>query len=368
MPYTIFHLDSERGLRGGERQLLYLASWLRGRGHRNVVVCRAASPLEARAREMGLEVLNLPFLFEWDPISAWKLRRRLREAGRAVVHAHTAHTAALAWWAVRGTRAVRVVHRRVDFAVRNPLTARLKYAGADRVIAITDAVKSCLTAAGVPPQRVAVVRSSIDPALIARQGQMDRGVCRSAYALEAGLDPGAAWIGTLRALDAAKDVATLLRACRRVLERRPRAFVLIGGDGPERAALGLLAEALGIGARVRFLGWRTDNLQFLKALDVFVLPSRQEGMGSVLLEAMACGTPVVASEAGGIPEVVVDGVSGLLAPARDPEALAGRILAVLEDPALGARLAAEAARRLDAFTSDKMGAATEALYDELLQR
>ena len=122
--WDIFHLDGERGLRGGQRQLLYLAAALRARGHRNTVVCRRASPLESEARRHGFQTVSLPYLWEWDPFSAWKLARLARRARRPVLHAHTAHAAALAGLAGGLGGLPWVVHRRVDFELSGRLSRR----------------------------------------------------------------------------------------------------------------------------------------------------------------------------------------------------------------------------------------------------
>ena len=368
MPYTIFHIDSERGFRGGERQVAYLALWLKVHGHRNVVVCRAGDGLERAARDRGLEILTLPFLTAWDPVSALMLRRRvLAASGTPVLHAHTGHAAALAWLGSRGTRAKRVAHRRVAFPVTGGLSTRLKYSSADRVIALTEAVKRELVGGGVPAEKVEVIPSAIEPNVLERQKEIPRDGCRQVYSSELGLDWDADWVGSVCALDRSKGVDTLLRAARRVLDSRPKTAFLIAGDGRDRARLERLAWSLGINTKVRFMGQRSDNLQILKAIDVFVLPSLSEGMGSVLLEAAACGAPIIATRVGGIPEVVSDGENGLLYPPGDSQALAAALLRLLDDRELAKRLAAEGARRLDRFSVDKMGRATEKVYDGLMR-
>ena len=134
MPSILYHVDGERGLRGGERQLLYLACALRARGRRGVVYARAGGELEAEARRLGLETRSLPFLASWDPLSAARLARDARREG-ALIHAHTAHAAGLA--ALASLAGVRfVAHRRVDFPVGGP-SAALKYGRARAVVAVS---------------------------------------------------------------------------------------------------------------------------------------------------------------------------------------------------------------------------------------
>ncbi|MDD5629391.1 MAG: glycosyltransferase, partial [Elusimicrobia bacterium] len=160
-PFDLFHLDGERGLRGGERQLLYLAAALRARGHRNTVVCRGGSPLEAEARRQDFAVESLPFFMEWDPLSAWKLRRLVRSAQRPVLHAHTAHAAALAACAGPWAGLPWVAHRRVDFELSGWLSRRLKYDRAGRVVAVSGAIARILERSGVPSARISVVHDGL---------------------------------------------------------------------------------------------------------------------------------------------------------------------------------------------------------------
>lgn len=139
----------------------------------------------------------------------------------------------------------------------------------------------------------------------------------------------------------------------------PDLRVAIVGDGPLLPALRDRAAVLGIAGRVHLPGFRDDVPDLLPALDAFAFPSREEGLGSALLEAMAAGVPVVATRAGGIPEVVRDGVDGLLVPPADPPALAAALDRILRDPAAADRRAASARARVAAeFAADRMVAET----------
>lgn len=371
---TIFHLDGERTFRGGERQLLYLARWLKGRGHRNVVACRRGSPLDREAARLELETLHLPFLGEWDPVSAALLRRAAGRAANPVLHAHTAHAAALAALAALLGGPPRVSHRRVDFPVRRGPSSRLKYGTAGRVIAVSEAIRALLLEAGVPSERVVVVPDGLpltpeeartaglqEPPFSPAGGDEAESL-RRCLAENYGLPEGGLWIGNLAAMVPHKDQATLLRAAAPVLEEFPEARFLVVGDGPLRPELEALAGSLGLQGAVVFPGRQADPAAWLRSLDLYVHPSWGEGMGSVLLEAMACRVPIVATTAGGIPEVLEHGRTALLAPPRSPQALADRILAALRDPAASRRRAEAAAARLTDFSLARLGEKTEAAY------
>jgi len=137
MKLTIFHLDSERGIRGGEKQLLFLASGLTTRGHENIVVCRKDSLLAQEAKRFKLKTIALPLLGEWDLYSAFKLRNILKNYPQAILHSHSAHTALIAFWAAKNTPIYRVAHRRINFPVSSRLSYRLKYESADRVLTVS---------------------------------------------------------------------------------------------------------------------------------------------------------------------------------------------------------------------------------------
>lgn len=374
MPRTILHVDGERGLRGGERQALALAGALAARGRPGVVVCRAGSELEAAARARGLRVETLPFLGEWDPMSAARLDSIARRE-RAVIHAHTAHAAALGAMASLGG-APFVAHRRVDFAVSRA-SAKLKYGRADKVVAVSKAIAEIMAGAGVPREKLVVVTDGIainddEARFIGEQTTQfrpptaeERKDYRRTLSKEFGIDPAMTWVGNLAALVPHKDHETLIAAAVIALLKNPRLRFLIAGKGPEEAHLFESIKRMGLSGRVLLLGHRAEPLPLMKSLDIYCQSSWGEGMGSVLIEAAACGVPIAATTAGGIPEVVEDQASGLLALPRRPEALADVILRLASDQALAARLTDEGRRRLPRFSLTKMADDMEMIYDSL---
>ncbi len=372
---NIFHVDGERGCRGGERQLLYLAAALRARGRRSVVYCRAGEELEAEAGRLGFETRALPFWNEWDPVSAWRLAADARREG-AVIHAHTGHAAGIGSLAALGGIPF-VAHRRVDFGVGTAARS-LKYARAAKTIAVSEAIARILREAGLPKEKIAVIPDALP--VTAEENAWVRGGSdrfkpplprertenRRLLAVELGIDPAMAWVGNLAALVPHKDHDTLLAAAVIVLLKRPRTRFLIAGRGPEEERLVKSVDRMGLFGKVLFLGHRRDSLSLLKSLDVYVQSSWGEGMGSVLIEAAACGVPIAATTAGGIPEVVEDGATGLLVLPRRPEALADAILKLCDDRALAKRLADEGLRRLPRFGLARMAADMEKVYDSLV--
>jgi glycosyltransferase involved in cell wall biosynthesis len=362
---TLYHLDGERGFRGGERQLLYLAASLRAHGRRNVVYCRPGNELEAEAAGQGFEV---------RPLSTFGLIRDARREG-AVVHAHTGRTANFAVWA-RLASIPFVCHRRVDFPV-GFVASHWKYGLALKTIAVSSAIAQILKGAGLPESSISVIPDGLPvTAEESAWTQTDAARFRPAHAerreeyrkllrAEFRLEKDRVLIGNLAALVPHKDHDNLLAAAVIVLLKRPHAVFLIAGRGPEEARLRGDIERMGLSGKVILMGHRADPLPLLKGLDLYVQSSWGEGMGSVLIEAAACGVPIAATTAGGIPEVVESGVSGQLVRPRDPEALAQAIVELIDDRARAARFAAEGLKRLPRFGLTRMAADMEKIYDSI---
>ncbi len=370
MDKLVFHLDDSRNLRGGERQVLYLAGALAGRGCRNLIACRAGSPLEREAGRRGIETLRLPFLFEGDPLSAFRLARLARRLARRsgarslpILHAHTGHAAAALHAAARFLPALKIVHRRVDFRLPGRASAAAKYAKADRVIALSEAIRGILRQAGVPGGKIRVIPSAVDLAAFERGSG---GEARERLRGEWGFPPEAVILGSLMAMVPHKDPMTLIAAAQKVVRSDDRCRFVIAGEGPLLDVARALVAEVGLESRIRLLGQRSDNADLLRAMDVFVLASREEGLGSALIEAMACSLPLVGTMAGGIPEIVRDGRNGFLAPKEDPAALAAVLLRLAGDPDLRARLALGSFEMSRRYSIERMAGDTLAVYEEAL--
>ena len=207
----------------------------------------------------------------------------------------------------------------------------------------------------------ALVRSAVDVEGL-RRAAASRVDARAAL----GIPEGVPVVGTVTRLCRQKDPATLLRAARRIVDSRPDARLVVVGDGPMRADVEQLVDDLRLRSHVTLLGPRADVAALLPGFDAFVLSSRWEGLPRVVVEAMAVGVPVVATDVGGIHEAVVDGESGLLAPAGDAEALAASVLRVFDEPGLAHRLRGAAGERVDEFDIGVMTDQLDDLYSGLV--
>ena len=356
---TVLHVDTERGWRGGERQVLWLATGMRQRGHRAIVVARHGDELAKRAEAQDIEVIDAAPRGELDLFAARDLRRVIAQQGAHIVHAHTAHAAAIAALATLGTGARVVIARRVDFPLRRNLGTRLKYSRADAVIAVSNAVAAVVADAGIPRERIHVVPDGAD--LSRRVPPAGAHVLKSF-----GIPPGGPLVVQVAALVAHKDPLTFVRAMGLARERVPRARALMVGEGPLRAAAQAEVTRLDLDRTVSLTGFRSDADELLAAARVATLSSVEEGMGSVLLDAMAFGVPIAATRAGGIPEVVEHGETGLLSPPGDPAALAENIVRLLSDADFAASLAARARTRVEEFSVARMVERTMEVYRSVL--
>ena len=332
----ILMVDSERRWRGGQGQVFLL---MRGLVDAGVSVALAAPPdgvLHARAAELDVE--RLPWRAGAGPVAIARLRHAIARGGFDIVHSHAsrAHGAvAMARVGVRGGPR-HVVSRRVDFEVGRGWVGAWKYRrGADAYIAISRGVRDVLIRGGVDAARIDVVPSGID--LEKLKGVRDPGYLREEFGLRA----GERVLGNVAALAPHKAQAVLLRAVAMLPgSENVRTFVV--GEGSLRSDLERLARELGIEERVVFTGFRSDALEFIRLCDVFVMSSHLEGLGTSIMDAQALGAPVVATRTGGIPELVEDGVTGLLVPPDSPSLLAAAIARMLGDATLRERCAREA--------------------------
>jgi glycosyltransferase involved in cell wall biosynthesis len=367
-PLRILHADLHLSWGGGQRQVLLLARGLAARGHRTWVATPPGSALGKRSRAAGLPVIDFRYRVEFDPRTAWSMARLVRRLEPDVLHAHEAHALTPALLAARAARprpAV-VAHRRVVFPIRGGLLSRWKYAhGPERVIAIGRAVRDALIASGVPPERIAVVHSAveIDPA---RDAPTWAAAPAASLRTRIAAPTHAPIVLTIASLIPAKDHTTLIASAGRLRPREPMTRWVVVGGGDLLPSARAEVGRNGLVGRVHYLGFDPAPRALLPQADVFALASASEGLGTSVLDAMAAGVPVVATRAGGIPEIVEHERSGLLVPVGDPDAIAAAVDRLLDDPDLARHLAAAGRERVRGFDVETAVEATEEVYREAI--
>ncbi len=266
-----------------------------------------------------------------------KMATFVRQRRVDIMHAHefAMNTYASIVSACTGVPLVATVHGKNYYTERWRRRAAYRFVARHAVmVAVSEDIRTFLqSAAGVDPGRIVVIQNGIDCARF-RPDPTRRLDARS----ELGLSPTQVVLGAIGMHYPVKGHRYLVRAMELVRRHHPDTVLLLAGDGPVRVELERDVARSSLEGNVRFLGFYEDVERLLQALDVFVLPSLSEGLPLALLEAMACGKPVVATAVGGVPEVVSHGATGLLVPPADPEALAASILLLVQDAALSARL------------------------------
>jgi glycosyltransferase involved in cell wall biosynthesis len=356
---TVLHTESSPGLGGQEIRTLNEARWIGERGWRVVVAGQPDGRLVARAREAGLHAVSIRMRRAWDVDAVARLMRLIRTERVDLVHTHSSVDGWVGGLAARAASVPVLRTRHVSIPVRrsfNPVYTWL----ADRVVTSGEAVRRIVVDAGVPPARVIAIPAGVDLDAFPFRARAPETLAALA------LTPPV--VGSVAMFRGSKGHAHLIDAFARVQAARPTATLLLVGDGIRRAWVEGLARAAGLADRVVFTGFRSDVPALLAAMDCFVLAStRTEGVPQSLLQALAAGVPVVASDIGGVPEVVVDGVTGLLAPQGSADGLAGRIEAVLDDPAAAERRAVAGRALVERrFSHAASIARLLDLYDELL--
>jgi glycosyltransferase involved in cell wall biosynthesis len=320
-------------------------------------------------REEGFPVHVLGRRPGVDWSCAARLGAFLRRERVDLVHAHQYTPflyALLGRWLYRRPPVLFMEHGRhqPDYPRRKRIWAnRLLLEKRDRVVGVGETVRRALIEnEGLPAGRVSVIYNGVHLAPLLN-GAHNRGEVRR----ELGLGADDLVMFQVARLDPIKDHATAVRTLARVLPHRPDASLVVVGEGPERPSIERTVRELGVGNRVRMLGLRTDVPRLLAGADLFLLTSVSEGIPLTLIEAMARELPVVCTDVGGIPEVVVHGTTGLLASAGDDAALAGHVLRLANESALRAELGRRGRERAcSLFAESVMVERYRRLYQDML--
>lgn len=362
----ILQISSAQSLGGGERHLADLANGLARRGHDLFVALRPKSPLFVELRDIPKEnLIRLPLRNSLDAKSARDLAKIVRSHRIEIVHAHMARDYPLAAFAVRrNPNAKLIVTRHVLFPLNR--LHKITLAKAARIIAVSQAVASQLLANQiVPEERITVVLNGIDT----HRFQLARTrFDRKQFLGNWKLPDDCLLVGTVGELTPLKGHVEFVRAAACVIKNHPTVhFILAGTDNSRekkhREELAQLIEQLELGGRVSIASSLDDITQFYCALDVFVSASRTESFGLAIAEAMATGTPVVATETGGAREIVRPDETGLLVPIGDVQSLANAVSGLLEDKDRRIRLGTAAQQQVrKQFDVERMIEETEEIY------
>lgn len=359
----VLHVEAGKHLYGGALQVVFLMRGLAQRGVEVALACPVGSAIAAAVREQGLPVHEIAMHGDADIGLVGRLRALMRAQQPDLLHLHS-RRGCDTWGALAGRLhgLPVVLSRRVD----NPesrLWAALKYRLPDHVVTISQGIREVLLAEGVPEARISCVPSAVDTGLY-RPGRGDLAWFRQEF----GLADEALAIGMAAQFIERKGHATLLDALPAVFARHPEARVLLFGQGPLAEPIrARIAADPALAARVQMPGFRRDLDRILPCLDVLAHPAHMEGLGVALLQAAACGVPIVGGRAGGIPEIVQPGLNGELVEPGDAAGLAAALNRLLDSAELRARMGAAGRDWVERhFSIDAMVEGNLAVYRRLL--
>jgi glycosyltransferase involved in cell wall biosynthesis len=359
---SLFQIDSGREWRGGQRQSFFLAKELKRNGYSFWFVVQPESPLHQKAADEGLPVFPLKMRSEADVQAILRLSLAMKRKKCRLVNFHDAHSVAVGSAAASLAKVpIRVISRRVDFPLKKNVLSRRKYTQKiDAIIAVSEGVKNVLVEGGIDKRMVHVIPDGIDFAPYEDKSSKDY------LRQELSFAPDDFLVGIVAQLTDDKGHKYLIKASQYLREHTPKIKIIIVGEGPMRLELNKQVKEVQGEDMVFFLGFREDIPQILNSLDVFVLSSDHEGLGSIIMDAMACRLPVVATRVGGIPELVDHQKTGLLVPPQRPKSLANAILKVYGDKKLAQRLGQQGYENVHAkFSAESMALRAIELYESL---
>jgi glycosyltransferase involved in cell wall biosynthesis len=342
----ILHIETGRNLYGGALQVFYLLKGLHEKGFKNTLVCPDRSEISIQSEKFA-QVLAVPYRGDLDPAFLIRLCRTIISERPDLIHVHSRRGADV-WGGLAAslTGSPCIVTRRVD----NPepaLLARLKYSLYDKVITISDGIRNVLLSEGLKPSNVTLIHSAVD------SDKYNSACNRDWFNKEFGLNSGNLIIGTLAQFIPRKGHRYIIDAAPEILEKCPECRFLFFGKGPLKNELQDLCGKSHLEKHIIFPGFRTDMERILPCLDILLHPALMEGLGISLLQAAAAEVPLIGARAGGIPEIVHDGINGFLIDQGDKSAIVKSVLTLLQDTEMRRRFGREGRKIVEASFSIK---------------
>lgn len=361
----VLHLSAEKTWRGGEQQIAYLIEELSSLGVDNrVAVCRN-SAFESYCKQKQIPFLSLPFRNTFDIQTALAVKKICRTSGIDIVQMHSPKAHGIGVMsAVLGNQTPLILSRRVDFTPKQNMVTRWRYnhPSIKRIVGVSDKITAIMKAYVSDPGKCVTIHSGIDLRKFSKQPAVN--ILRKEY----DIPENYSIIGNVSALEGHKDYPTFIRTILQLVRMKAAVKAFIIGAGSLRPELEAMTRAAGLENEIFFTGFRPDIATVLPCLDVFLMTSETEGLGTTVLDAFAAKVPVVATSAGGIPEMVRHESTGLLSPVKDHISLAGNILRLLEDTTLKEQIVKNAWETVQQFSKRATAEKTLALYNAVIRQ
>lgn len=353
----VLHLSSEKTWRGGEQQIAYLIGELQKSGVKSFVALRKGSSFEGFCKKNQIPYIALKFGNEFDVSTALGVKKYANENKVDLVHIHTAKGHGLAVLAsVLGMKAPLILSKRTDFPIKSNFYSSFKFNYPDikKILCVSGKIKEIIDPKLNDPSKSVAVHSGVDLAKFKFEK-------KNFFHELLNLPSGIKLVGNTSAIAPHKDYFTFVDVAELVCKEDENVRFLIIGSGPLENDVRSYVKKKNLESKVLFTGFISNLSEVLFNLDVFLITSEEEGLGTSILDAHACGVPVVATRAGGIPEIVIDGVTGTTAEVRDVESLAKAVRERLQDGKVF-----EAGEFVKSFSKEATAEKTLRIYKDVL--
>jgi glycosyltransferase involved in cell wall biosynthesis len=360
----VLHVSTPESWRGGEQQLYYLMEELEKQEVRQYLICNINGELYKKAKKQNWNVVGSTKRSGMDLGFASQIKSVCQKMDVSVIHAHDsqAHTLTLLANVIFGNKLPVVLSRRVDFPVGGSFFSRYKYNHpmVAKILCVSDAIKEVMTPSIKNNSLLETVYSGID--LSKFDNVVESTYLRDNY----DVPKEHKIIANVSAIAPHKDYYTFVDTVELLIQKGEKAKYFIIGDGSEREAIEQYVNNKNLQTDIYFTGFIKELLPVLKSLDLMLVTSKTEGLGTTILDAFACGVPVVATRAGGIPEIVKHEITGLTAEVGDANALAKLVLQLLSENELRSFVVTESAKLLQNFTRENTAKNTYKAYSDVL--
>lgn len=363
-PIKVLHLSSEKSWRGGEQQIAYLIEELNTLGVHNYIACRKNSSFEKYCKEKKWDHYSLNFNPPFDIYTAYQIGRICKNDQIDILHMHTSYGHTLGMLSsLFGCSARLILSRRVDNPIRKNWFTSWKYnhQHIEKILTVSDAIQDILKSRLKDRSKIITVHSGINISKF--NGKTIGRYLKNRYHL----NNDTILIGNTSALSDHKDYPTFLMVARYIISLGINARFFIIGTGELKEVIQKMITDQQLEEYVIMTGFLNNLATVLPELDIFLMTSKTEGLGTSILDAFASRVPVVATRAGGIPEMVIHEKTGLLSPVKDYKDLGENILRILNDPDLKKKLTTNARKMvLENFSRERTAARTLSIYQEIL--
>ena len=360
---NILHISSANSWRGGEQQIVYLIDELQTIGHINILMHPIHAPI-GNHNQIKNKCIAIPYrkVISVNPWVANKIENVVSKYNIDIIHAHDshAHTFLYLSYILFRLDCPSVVSRRVDFTISKSSLNKYNYPKIKKIICVSDKINEIITGSLASSKRIITVHSGVDLNKFKQYCRLD---LRKKY----NIPKHHKIVANVSAIASHKDYPTFIATAAEVLKQRNDiTFFIIGGDGGEQSMITNLINSYGLTNNIILTGYIPEAYLMISQLDIFLFPSKLEGLGTSILDAQATGVPVVSTIAGGIPELITHNHTGLLSKVGDSKNLAKNIILLLDNPDLNKRITREAQLNVSKYSKIITAQKTLGVYHSVI--